>query len=375
MMRFRSDRDFLNGISVRVVTGGRQSTCTATLTLFSDDGVKELRKSSRSARGFHDGTWERFVFDAVPDSENATYYFSVETDSEGDIAFSQVAGEIEFRAHHFDELARVLDPLLFRSSPAQIVAPRFERYLDRHIYWGIALKRYFFLRLVHLCDAIGRLREHYGELERVLSVGCGIAYQEAFVAGRLPQIKLHATDSDPCPINYPMPNLTTGILDLLNGPGAPEYDLVFSIECLEHIADYRTAFRNKASRVAVGGFLYISVPFATRDEQEDEELRQNAWQYFQHVTPGFAFEDLEGLFEENNIEVLHASNMFFCDLVHPLRSLVDLTDHAVLEAGAGHIARLYLQDLSPRRASTHREAEGIRFLGRKRAGSDRAINR
>ena len=348
--------------------GRCRSARAATLTLFTDDGANIIRRSSRSVLGFQDGAWERFVFDAVADSQDVNYCFSIETDGEqDDITFSRTGGEIEFREHYFEELARLLDPLLFRDSSAQLVSPRFERYLDRHIYWGIALKQYFFLRLVHLCDAVGRIRQRYGDLERVLSVGCGMAYQEAFIAGRLPQVLLHATDSDPCPIQYPMPNLTMGILDLLAGPGEPEYDLVFSIECLEHISDYRTAFRNKASRVSVGGFLYISVPFATREEQKDDELRQNAWEYAQHVTPGFSFEDLKELFEDNKIDVLHASNMFFCDLVHPLRSFVDLTDHAVLDAGSGHIAKLYLRDLSDRRATGCREAEGIRFLGCKRA--------
>jgi hypothetical protein len=58
--------------------------------------------------------------------------------------------------------------------------------------------------------------------------------------------------------------------------------------------------------------------------------------------------------------------MFWCDLVHPLRSLVDGLDAATLESGAGDIARLYLNDVRDARASNSREAEGIRFLGRRK---------
>ena len=56
-----------------------------------------------------------------------------------------------------------------------------------------------------------------------------------------------------------------------------QFDLVFSIECLEHIEDYRRAFRHKAARVRPGKYLYISVPLASRDQQRDPDLRRTAW--------------------------------------------------------------------------------------------------
>lgn len=362
MVPFHSEKDFLNGISVRLFTGGHRGAGMATLTLFAGGTI--IRTSSRSAFGFQDGEWERFTFDAVSESKDMRYGFSIEADDER-IAFSRPGGQIEFRQHHFDDLAGVLDSLLFRNGlPTQPISPAFRRYLDRQIYWGIFLKGYSFLQLVHLCDAIGRIREHYGDLDRVLSVGAGSAYQEAFVAGRLPQIRVEATDRQPRPCEHPFPNLKFGILDVLAGPGNPDYDLVISIDCLQYVSDYRTAFKNQASRVAIGGFLYISVPFASPAEQEeDEKLRA----LDQNPPRNFSFEDLKGLFEDNGIEVLHACNMFFCDLVHPLRSLVGAIDHAILDASSGEFARLSLLDISDRRIASRTQAEGIRFLGRKRA--------
>jgi SAM-dependent methyltransferase len=378
--RFRSSRDFLNGISVRVATGRRRIHSTATLTLYNAEGTEVLRHCARSTLEFDDGTWQRFPFASIAASGDATYCVAIETDAEYEAialfpkpdepagpAAGAAAGNVELRDHYFEDLAYLLDPLLFRDDrkPPPRIPEHLERYLDRHLYECIRLKRYFFLRLVHLVDAIGRIGDHE-TVSHVLSVGAGAAFQEAFLAGRFPGMRVHATDTEPSRVQYPIPNLTIGHLDLLAGPGAPEYDLVFSIECLEHIDDYRTAFKNKAARVKPGKFLYISVPFATREEQQDEGLRRSAWEHAQHVTPGFAFADLEELFEENGLDVLHASNMFFCDLVHPLRALVDRFDEGTLESGAREIAKLYLLDVSDRRASNSREAEGIRFLGRKR---------
>ena len=372
LAQFRSSRDFLNGISVRVDTAGLRINSTATLTLFDAEGTDIVRRSRRSTLEFEDGSWQRFPFELIAESPDKTYCFSIETDAEHEaIALYSTgqppgSGNVEFREHYFEEIAGLLDPLLFRGAAAPPPVPAYlARYLDRHLYQCILLKRYFLLRLIHLADAIGRVGDHEC-IERVLSIGAGSAYQEAFLAGRIDQMKVHATDTEPCPIAYPMPNLTNGYLDLLAGPGEPEYDLVFSIECLEHIKDYRTAFRNKVSRVKPGKFLYVSVPFATREEQRDEELRLNAWEHAQHFTPGFSFEDLEELFEENGLDLLHASNMFHCDIVHPLRSLVDHLDPATVELAAGEIVELNLRDISENCAGSCREAEGIRFLGKRR---------
>jgi hypothetical protein len=365
----RSSREFLNGISVRVGTGRRRVDSTATLTLYDAGQASVLRRVSRSTLEFDDGEWELFPFDSIVASGGVDYTFTLETDAEYEAIWAcpnADATTLEFREHYFDELAHLLDPLLFRASAPPPIPGHLARYLDRHLYECLRLKRYFFLRLVHLADAIGRIGE-LGDAARVLSVGAGAAFQEAFIAGRCPGIGMHASDVEACPIQYPMPNLTFGHLDLMAGPGAPEYDLVFSIECLEHIADYRAAFRNKASRVKAGKYLYVSVPFATRDEQRDESLRRSAWEHAQHVTPGFDFADIEELFADNGLDVIHASNMFWCDLVHPLRALVDRFDDATLESGARQVARLYVQDLRDRRARDSKEAEGIRFLGRKRA--------
>jgi hypothetical protein len=365
VVRFRASHEFLNGVSVRVGTGRRRVDSTATLTLYDRDATTVLRRVARSTLEFDDGEWELFPFESIAQSGGITYCFTLATDAEDEAVWVCGEAACEYREHYFDELAYLLDPLLFRGRAAPRIPQHLTRYLDRHVYECIRLKRYFFLRVVHLADALGRIG-HADRVTRVLSVGAGAAFQEAFIAGRFAHMQVHATDVEPCPIEYPMPNLTFGRLDLLAGPGAAEHDLVFSIECLEHIADYRTAFRNKVSRVAPGKYLYVSVPFASKEEQQDEQLRRHSWEHAQHVTPGFAFTDLEELFADNGLDVIHASNMFWCELVHPLRALADRLDDAALESGAAQIARLYLNDVREARARDSKEAEGIRFLGRKR---------
>jgi SAM-dependent methyltransferase len=346
----------------------RRIHSTMTLRLYEDGSDAPLRESQRSTLEYNDDSWELFPFDSVRESEGREYRFSLQTDAEYEaIEVCPTDGGIECRAHEFADLANLLDPLLARSGVALPEVPAYlERYLDRHVYQCVNLRRYFFPRLVHLADAVGRIPE---PLSSVLAIGVGVGYQEAFLAGRFPDTRVVATDVERQLVDFPMPNLTFEPLNLLDPPHEDRFDLVFSIECLEHIEDYRTAFRHKAAMVRPGGYLYISVPFATREEQRDEDLRRRAWEENEHYTPGFAFEDVEELFEENGLEVLHAANMFHQDVMLPLRGLVDRMSPAELESGIEHVARLYLLDVREGRASSCREAEGVRFLGRKREGA------
>jgi hypothetical protein len=59
--------------------------------------------------------------------------------------------------------------------------------------------------------------------------------------------------------------------------------------------------------------------------------------------------------------------MFFLAVILPVRRIVERLQPAELECASGEIARLLLADLHDGRAASSREAEGIRFLGRKAA--------
>lgn len=361
----RSERDYLCAVSVRFRNHNRRIDTTATLTLL--DGDEVVRTSRRSTLEVDDGAWLRFPFASIAESEGREYRVAVETDAEDEAVEASVGpdGRVECRAHPFPELATMLDPLFARDGRALPPIPEYlRRYLDRHVYACVDQRRYFFARLVHLADAVGRIPE---PVSRAIAIGSGAGYQEAFLAGRFPGTDVLATDVERQLLDFPMPNLRFDTLDLLAPPREERFDLVFSIETLEHVPDPRTAFRNKAALVRPGGHLYISVPFASREEQKDERLRRLAWEAAEHYTPGFDYADLEELFAENGLEVVHAANMFHTDLIFPLRELVERLSPAELESGAGEIARLYLRDVRDVRATSIRQAEGIRFLGRKPA--------
>lgn len=363
--RLTADHDYLHSLTVRAQAVDPQLADVLTFRLF-DVATGELVAAAQRPTRFTTGD-ATIVFPFAPlvGSTGNTYRFTIDTDASASRVTFDVdeAAAVRAEADYGAELARLFDPWLSQAGQRLPPVPAaFERYLDRHVAECIRLKRFFFLRLAHLADAFGRIPE---PVTSVCSMGAGVAYQEAFLAGRLPALEILATDAELKYQPFPMPNLRFEQLDLLEPPGAEKFDFVLSIECLEHIQDYRRAFRNQAARVKPGKYLYISVPFATREEQRDPELRRDAWELCEHYTPGFSFEDLDELFADNGLEVLHTSNMFDVDVVLPVRRLMDTLTPGETERATEALARLLLLDVRTRRVNSCRQAEGIRYLGRK----------
>ena len=390
VQRFVAERDGLCGLSVCVGTYGRRIDSVATLCLLDAEGERELRRCRLNTAPMSDNTWQCFPFDPLPASEGCGFCFAFETDADGDGAVTLWANDSVpsgaacrepgapsdkaacFKCRYTEDVSTLLDPLLFRGSeggPGGVppVAPEAKSTLREIIAACVKAKGLYFLRLAHLADAVGRTRD----VRRILSVGCGEAYQEAFLAARLPGTSVLGTDLVLLPgRRFSAPNLQFQQRDILQWSGGPEdgaFDLVFSIECLEHIHEYRTAFRNMAAKVRPGGFLYVSVPFASAAEQRDPRLREYEWREHEHVLPGFTFEDLEGLCAEAGFDVLHASNMFRVPLVTQLNGLLDKMTPESIDASLGEVGRLFLLDVDGRRVGGRADgSHGVRILARRR---------
>jgi SAM-dependent methyltransferase len=178
---------------------------------------------------------------------------------------------------------------------------------------GSDLKMVELLRLLGLADALKMtgLSSRHDEKVCILSVGCGEGKHETVVAGRFPNWKMLATDLSIPAINaIATENLEFRVKDLLAWPEDQDFDFVYSIECLEHIEDYPLAFRHLSSKVRRGGWLYLSVPFASAEEQADEQLRKSEWENNRHYVPGFSSDDLVELCRANRLTPVNISAIF-----------------------------------------------------------------
>jgi SAM-dependent methyltransferase len=401
VQRFAAERDLLCGVSLLVGTYGRRTQATATLALLDAADGRELRRAQLPTATMTDNAWQTFPFEPLPGSAGRAFLLQFETDASGDaitlwtndsaprgaacrqqgdgggdgVADDDApAAAACFKCRYSEDVSTLLDPLLFQGAAPSAAPPPVHaesgQMLRDIIDACVKAKALYFLRLAHLADGFGRAGGPVAA-KKVLSVGCGEAFQEAFLAARLPGLDVLGTDLVLSGgRRFRPPNLRFEERDILRWSAdqdAGQFDFVFSIECLEHIHDYRTAFTNMAAKVRPGGHLYVSVPFASAAEQQDQALCEYEWREHEHVLPGFTFDDLEGFMAAAGFDVVHASNMFRVPLAVELNALLDKMPPALVDASLAEVGRLFLLDLDGRRVSGRAAgSHGIKILGRRR---------
>ncbi|WP_326542801.1 class I SAM-dependent methyltransferase [Pseudorhodoferax sp.] len=221
-------------------------------------------------------------------------------------------------------------------------------------------------RLIHLVDAVVKLPQ---APKRIFSIGSGVGYHEAILARLFPSSQVVAIDIDERAPRYPQANLVSMRMDILSStaplPGTA--DFVYSIECLEHIADDRAAFAAMSRLLARSGHFYIEVPYANESERQDPQLREHEWKHFEHHTPGYDRAQLAALAQENGLGVVEQGNVFWS----PLQSLVwaateKFPEDAMRNWMAPLISLLH-GDIRAEEAQGRHQALGVKMLCRKAA--------
>lgn len=154
-----------------------------------------------------------------------------------------------------------------------------------------------YLRYLHLREAVRLSRP-----DSVLIVGAGRGVAEVAIAREFPDVHFHLTDWDyPHPriergvrLAGKMPNVSFSRLDILKPDLAEKFDLVGSVEVLEHIQEDDRAAENM--RGLSSKDVFCLVPFATAANNADPERRQRVWENNEHYVVGYDPERLEQLF-------------------------------------------------------------------------------
>jgi SAM-dependent methyltransferase len=104
--------------------------------------------------------------------------------------------------------------------------------------------------------------------KRILDAGCGQGAYSLWLASRYPTSHIVALDLDPTAIDIAkseqrakqVDNVTFAVGDLANLSAECQYDLVCSIDVMEHIPNDTIVFRNIYRALAQGGEALIHVP-------------------------------------------------------------------------------------------------------------------
>ncbi len=266
-------------------------------------------------------------------------------------------------------LARWIRPPDERGSVQQGSQRRDPR-LDELVVQLLLQRKWSYLRYVHLREGLLAA----GPIESVLSIGAGRGLAELALAVEFPTIRFVITDvaSERTP-NYQLaqdrarswklPNVEFGIVDATR-PIEGRFDLVASVEVLEHIEDDEATIANM--RAAARRFIFCLVPYADDATLADPRQQRRAWARHQHYRFGYSPDRFRVLFDD----IAAMRGCYFRRAGYPLRLAVDALEDGAIRARAAEFeaaARADVADELPTAPATPGEpvdAQGIWVLAR-----------
>jgi len=217
-------------------------------------------------------------------------------------------------------------------------------------------------RLVHLLDAVERLGS---APRRIFSIGSGMGHHEVTLARLYPEAEVLAIDLGPQSPAFGAPNLRFvqgNILDTAFTQTIGQADLVYSVECLEHIPDDRAAFAAMTALVQPGGQFYIEVPYASAAERADPALREHEWTHFEHCTPGYDTAQLSEMANGSGLQVIDIAHAFWSPLQPMVSAAVEKFGAGMVTQWVENLLRLMQTDFRAEAAHNRFEALGIKML-------------
>jgi hypothetical protein len=216
-----------------------------------------------------------------------------------------------------------------------------------------------YLRYVHLREGVLLA----SGARSMLSVGAGKGYAELALALEHPDLQVHVTDvvSERTP-NYQVaqglarklavPNISFGTLDILDPPTS-RWDLVVSVELLEHLEDDATAAAHMLQ--LAHGHVFALVPFAHATEIADPRHQRRVWEKAAHVRVGYDAKGLAGLFPRT----VEMRGCYWQDAGLGLRKELQVLDDHEINQRSRELIERAREDIRPLIPRTLSDALGI----------------
>lgn len=149
----------------------------------------------------------------------------------------------------------------------------------------------FQVRGIYFRQAIGSL--HAFKPRAILDIGSGIGCYALYLAAKYPKTKVTGWEIDRSKLkesNKLLKEFGTKNAAFVYGDIAKRieykntYQLVFIIDVMEHIEDYKKVLKNMYKLVTPGGYIYIHVP---QVNQQRIFYKLKSWKHEDHVREGF----------------------------------------------------------------------------------------
>lgn len=225
-------------------------------------------------------------------------------------------------------------------------------------------KTWRYLRYLHAREAVKLVAPD----ATVLVIGGGHAFAEVALALEFPEMRFHVTDYEGASHSversrkiistYGLSNISFGELNILDPGDTPQYDLVYSVEVLEHIVDDVRAAENmrRLSRKHV----FALIPFAEDAINSDPAWCARAREAAEHERVGYDAKRLIELFP-NPVTI---RGCYWSDGGLVLRRTLTEMSNDEIGASADKLMLLGEKDLRPLIQSTIRDAAGIWILSK-----------
>ncbi|MEA3495305.1 MAG: class I SAM-dependent methyltransferase [Bacteroidota bacterium] len=182
--------------------------------------------------------------------------------------------------------------------------------IDKFISKNIFLKKTFFilldlylLRTWHVHKELKKLRASFKDGIKVLDAGAGFGQYSYFILRKFKNAIVKGIDISQSHVekannfvkecDYKNAEFTQG--DLTKFDSDKDFDLIISVDVMEHIEDDRKVFSNFYSALKKGGMLLVSTPSDKGgSDVHDHDHEEGEGSFIdEHVRDGYSFEDIE----------------------------------------------------------------------------------
>ncbi|HXG06254.1 MAG TPA: class I SAM-dependent methyltransferase [Nitrososphaera sp.] len=169
-------------------------------------------------------------------------------------------------------------------------------------------------RYIHFKRALSQIT--ISENAFILDAGCGNGEVAYALARRFPRATIHACDKNESYFwnRLILPNLSYEILDLSTSNfESQRFDLIYSIDVLEHIKDNRNVLKSLAQALRPCGTIIVLMP-ALNDNKRIFGRRFykqfNAWAAKEHIGERYTLYELTQILEELGLRICYSRHTF-----------------------------------------------------------------
>jgi len=218
------------------------------------------------------------------------------------------------------------------------------------------------------------LRKEKISFKNALDAGCGCGEYVFYLAERFPTAHVTGVDCDPKNIlacqnvkeTRGLTNCSFKVLDLRNLDVIEEYDFIYSIDVLEHIAENKDVLRRFHRALRSKGFLYIRIPTPIQKRIFSERFftSHDLWAEKEHIGQHYDLPDLEQELKKLGFSIIFScyTNGFWGRLAFEIDYILREKNRILAAICLPFLKFLFFLDLL---SMNKREGNGIVIVARK----------